>query len=123
MSAEELPRAEWWASDACTLPMAERPLRVTQFDELFSSAVLRVDRPEPGRLKLELNPTAEVAANAAALLVQETACCSFFAFTLTATGGQLLLEVAVPPAHITVLEALASRAATEVSDGGHRRRS
>jgi 8-oxo-dGTP pyrophosphatase MutT (NUDIX family) len=33
-------------------------------------------------------------------VVRETECCSFVTFTLTATGGQVLLEVVVPPAHI-----------------------
>lgn len=108
---------------ACSLPTAEKPARVAEFDELFSSAVLRVDRPEPGRLELELDPTAEVAANTAALVVRETACCTFFTFTLTATGGQLRLKVIVAPAHIAVLDALASRAATAMSSGDHRRRS
>lgn len=102
---------------ACSLPVAERPLRVAEFDELFSAAVLRLERPEPGRVELALDPTAEVAANTAALAVRETACCSFFTFTLTATAGQLRLEVTVPSAHIGVLDALAARAAV-VLDGG-----
>ncbi len=123
MVAEELHLPESWAPDACTLPMAERPLRVAQFDELFSSAVLRVDRPEPRRLELELDPTAEVAASTAALAVRETACCSFFAFTLRAAEGKLLLEVVVPSPHIALLDALAAHAATAVSGRSHRWRS
>ena len=96
---------------------------MAQFDELFSSAVLRVDRPEPDRLELELEPTAEVAASAATLAVQETACCSFFTFTLRATDGQLLLEVYAPAPQIAVLNALAAHAATAMSGGHHRRQS
>jgi hypothetical protein len=123
MSAGELNLTESWMPGACSLPTAEKPARVAEFDEFFSSAVLRVDRPEPGRLELELDPTAEVAANTAALVVRETACCTFFTFMLTATGGQLRLKVIVAPAHIAVLDALASRAATAMSGGDHRRRS
>lgn len=48
-----------------------------------------------------------MAARVADLLVRETDCCSFFTFTLTATDGTLLLEVAVPPAHVEVLDAIA----------------
>jgi hypothetical protein len=29
--------------DACTLPTAEQPLRLAEFDELFATAVRRVD--------------------------------------------------------------------------------
>ena len=38
-----------WAPEACSLPTAERPLRVAEFDELFT-AVLRFDRPQPSSL-------------------------------------------------------------------------
>jgi hypothetical protein len=123
MSAEGPHLSESWAPESCTLPVAQRPVRAAQFDELFSSAVLQVHRPEPERLELELDPTAEVAASTAALAVRETACCSFFAFTLRAAEGRLLLEVAVPSPHIALLDALAAHAVTAVSDGRHRWRS
>ncbi len=105
---------------ACSLPMAERPSRVAEFDELFSSAVLRRGRPEPGRLELELDPTADVAASTAVLVVRETGCGSFFAFILTARDGRLMLEVAVPPTHVTILDGLEARAATAMSGGDRR---
>ena len=123
MSAEELDLAESWVPAECTLPTAERPLRMSEFDDLFSSAVRGLNRPEPGRLRLELDPTAEVAASTAELVVRETECCSFVSFALMATGGQLLLEIVVPPAHIAVLDAFAASAATAMSGGSHRRRS
>ncbi|HEV7453587.1 MAG TPA: hypothetical protein VGO16_19870 [Pseudonocardiaceae bacterium] len=56
-------------------------------------------------------------------MVRETKCCSFLAFALTVTGGQLVLEVVVPPAHIAVLDALAASAAKGMSGSGPRRRS
>ncbi|MGH3692676.1 MAG: hypothetical protein ACRDRX_01500 [Pseudonocardiaceae bacterium] len=116
MNAGQRDPTESWVPDACRLPVAERPLRVAEFDDMFATAVLGLDRPEPARLRLNLKPTAEVAAGTAALVRRETACCSFFVFTLTATGGQLLLEVTVPPAHIAVLDALSARAALAMSD-------
>lgn len=121
MSAEGPDPTESWVSAACTLPAEERPLRVAEFDELLSSAVRDLGRPEPGRLTLELEPTAEVAASTAGLVMRETDCCSLFTFTLTATGGQLLLEVVVPAAHIVVLDALAARATTAMGRGDRRR--
>jgi hypothetical protein len=91
-------------------------------------------------LSLKLDPTVEVAASTAKLVVRETLwfgrpcgsgdpvvretkCRSFLAFALTVTGGQLVLEVVVPPAHIAVLDALAASAATGMSGSGPRRRS
>jgi hypothetical protein len=96
--------------DACTLPSAEQPLRLAEFDELFATAVHGADRTSPTSLRLRLRAEPAVAARAADLVVRETQCCSFFTFTLTATGGQLSLEVAVAAEHADVLEALAARA-------------
>jgi hypothetical protein len=99
-----------WVPEACTLPSVEQPLRVAEFDELFGRAVRGVRRVEPGRIRLELEPTSEVAARAADLVVRETGCCSFFTFALIATGGELHLEVSVPETQVAVLDALAARA-------------
>jgi hypothetical protein len=99
-----------WAPRACRLPTAEQPVRVAEFDELFATAVRSVTRVEPSRLRLALDPDAAVAARTADLAVRETACCSFFAFTLSAAGGRLLLEIGVPAGQVGVLDALAERA-------------
>lgn len=92
--------------DACTLPTAERPLRVAEFDALARQAVLRAERLEPTRLRLDLAPTPQVAARVAELAARETHCCSFFTFSLTLTGGKLSLEVTAPAAHAAVLDGL-----------------
>jgi hypothetical protein len=97
--------------DACTLPTVDRPLRLAEFDDLFATSVRSVNRLEPARLRLDLEPDASVAARAADLVVRETGCCSFFTFTLTATGGEVRLDVTVPPEQVDVLGALAIRAA------------
>ncbi|WP_439658863.1 hypothetical protein ACSHWB_41835 [Lentzea sp. HUAS TT2] len=99
--------SETWAPEACTLPTAERPFRVAEFDELFASGVRH--RPERTRLVLELEPRPEVAARAADLAVRETGCCSFFTFELTATRGALSLAITVPESQAEVLDALAAR--------------
>lgn len=93
------------------MPTAERPLRTAEFDAVFADAVRRVDRPAATRLTLELEPTAEVAARVADLAVRETGCCALFTFALTATAGALRLDVTVAPEQVTVLDALARRAA------------
>ena len=100
-----------WVPQACTLPTAQQPLRVAEFDDLFASAVRSVERTQRQQVRIELVPDAAVAAQAADLLVRETECCSFFTFALTATGGRLWLDVAVPDRHVEVLDALAGQAA------------
>jgi hypothetical protein len=110
MGTSEFDPPGSWVTQACTLPTAERPVRVAEFDRLFTDAVRTTDRQSATRLALELEPTPEVAAQTARLVARETACCSFFTFTLVATGGALRLEVSVPDAHVDVMDALAARA-------------
>ncbi|MFY1688440.1 hypothetical protein [Plantactinospora sp. WMMB782] len=101
---------ESWVPRACTLPTAEQPVRLAEFDDLFDSAVLGVRRVDGLRVRLELRPEPGTAGRVAELMVRETGCCSFFTFTLAATSGQLALEVAVPAGQVEVLDALAARA-------------
>ncbi len=103
-----------WAAEACTLPTAERPLRAASFDEFFAASVQEITRTGSDQVRLDLRPDPDTAARAAGLAAEETACCSFFTFTLTATGGGLTLDITVPPAQRAVLDALAQRAAAAV---------
>lgn len=99
-----------WVPQSCTLPTAEQPLRIAEFDDLFAVGLRGLERVTPTRLQLHLDPAAE--ATARDLTARETSCCSFFSFDYT-TGadGGLLLDVTVPPAHVAVLDSLAARAA------------
>lgn len=101
-----------WVPDACTLPTADRPLRMAEFDALFADAARGVRRMSPEVLRFELAPDPDVAAGAAELAARETSCCSFFTFTLTADGAGLRLDVAVPATRTEVLDALAERVAS-----------
>ena len=93
-----------WAPPDCTLPTAEQPLRVAEFDQLFATALRGQARPGPAHLRLILDGTGEVEATTRDLIARETACCSFFAFNLTRTsGGQLQLDVQVPQGRTEVL--------------------
>lgn len=100
-----------WVPQACTLPAADRPGRMAEFDEVFAQAVRAVERAGPSRMRLDLDPGPGVAGRIAELAAAESGCCSFFTFILTVTGGRLLLEVTVPAAQTAVLDALAARAA------------
>ena len=98
-----------WVPQTCMLPTAERPLRVAEFDEVFTRSVRGAERAGQSRLRLDLDPAPGVAGRIAELAAAETGCCSFFTFTLTVTGGSLLLDVSVPAAGTGVLDALAAR--------------
>lgn len=101
-----------WVPQTCTLPMAEQPLRVAEFDALFAEAVTSVERIGPDRVRMDLRAEPGVAGRAAELAAAETGCCSFFTFTLTASGGSLSLEVSLPSQYVEVLDALSARAST-----------
>ncbi|MGK5440237.1 hypothetical protein ACSNN7_00150 [Micromonospora sp. URMC 105] len=101
-----------WVPDACTLPTADRPLRLAEFDRFFSDAVRGVDRLSPQHLRLRLDGAARVEEAARDLTDRESSCCSFFAFHLSRPDpGSLTLDVRVPAAQVDVLDALAARAA------------
>lgn len=108
-----------WAPTDCTLPTAERPLRVAEFDELFATALRAVGRVGPTHLRLVLDGVGEVETTIRDLLARETACCSFFTFTLTRTGDdRLQLDVQVPAQYTEVLDGLAARATAATSAPG-----
>jgi len=123
MTGTAVPGLElaWVPVDACTLPTADQPLRVAEFDELFFTS-LRAVRPsaegEPmARLLLSGDDT--LPARVQRLADAETSCCSFFTFTVTRLDSAerqqpgetvLALDVAVPTAQADVLDALVRRA-------------
>ena len=94
------------APEPCTLPTVERPMRVAEFDRLFAQALAAVEWLSPQAARIILPPSPEIAAEAADLVVRETECCSFFTFSVTATGGRVHLDVTVPESQTPVLTAL-----------------
>jgi hypothetical protein len=96
------------APDACTLPTAEQPLRVAEFDALFATALRGVEQPEPTRARFLFTDEPGLAHTVRNLTAREAECCSFFAFTIT--EEPLLLEVEVPSRYADVLAALVGRA-------------
>ncbi|MFL1427290.1 MULTISPECIES: hypothetical protein [unclassified Nocardiopsis] len=98
-----------WVPQSCTLPTAERPLRLAEFDDLFTSSARRVEQ-DGTTARIHLGGAAGLADRVRDLAERESACCSFFDFTVEGTDGDLVLTVAVPPEHGEVLDALAARA-------------
>jgi hypothetical protein len=101
-----------WVPEACTLPTVERPLRLAEFDDLFTTALRAQQRQSATTLSWDLDPAAE--ATARDLTERESSCCSFFVFTFHPGDAKLRLDVAVPAAHAEVLDALAERAAARI---------
>ena len=97
---------EDWAPDACTLPTSDRPLRVAEFDDLFTF-VVRSERPLPQQLDVVLRPVVEAAARD--LARREGECCSFFTFEFDAIGDDVVMRIGVPPTQVDVLDALEAR--------------
>ncbi|MEU2334652.1 hypothetical protein ABZ608_13800 [Streptomyces sp. NPDC013172] len=98
-----------WVPQSCTLPTEERPLRVAEWDALFSERLISSSRPEPLRLGLDLAGGPGVEERVRDLVARESGCCSFFTFTTTPGEDLIGLDIAVEAAHETVLDAIAAR--------------
>jgi hypothetical protein len=96
-------------TEACTLPTAQRPLRLAEFDSIFSSAVQSVTRTE-AEVVIRLVGNSGLREQIRDLAERETACCSFFTFAIEGGDDEVELRVSVPPARRDILDALASRA-------------
>ena len=96
--------------DACTLPTAERPLRLAEFDALFTTAVRAVDTLEPTHAQVRLTGPAGLGATVRDLADREARCCSFFEFTVvdgpTTDGEEVTLDIRVPERYADVLASL-----------------
>jgi hypothetical protein len=111
---------DWVPVAACTLPTADQPLRVAEFDALFASALRTVELGDPAasRVRLVLAGDMDLPDRVQRLADAETACCSFFTFRLTPLLGAaaddttvVALDVEVPLDRADVLAALVQRAA------------
>jgi len=101
-----------WVPEACTLPSAEQPLRLAEFDALFTAAIRGGQRLGPRHLRVTLEGGADLAESVRDLADRETQCCAFFTFTVDAPQpGVVQLDIEVPAGHIDVLDALQARAA------------
>jgi hypothetical protein len=104
------PDTGWVSVDACTLPTAEQPKRLAEFDALFQSSLSGLRREEPGWLRLRLHGGDHVTDQVRDLTAREAECCSFFDFTVEHDGAEVVVDVRVPPDKIVVLDGLATQA-------------
>jgi hypothetical protein len=99
------------APESCTLPTADRPLRLAEFTALFATALQRLDRVDARRLRMTLSGGDDIETDVRDLAARESACCSFFSFTVTPTADAVVLDVEVPAAQTAVLDGLTALAA------------
>ncbi|MFJ9813373.1 hypothetical protein ACIRTB_34660 [Streptomyces sp. NPDC101158] len=100
-----------WVPQSCTLPTEERPLRVAEWDALFSERLTSLSRPEPLHLRLNLADGPGIEEWVRDLVARESGCCSFFTFITTPGADVIRLDISVDQAHEPVLDALAARTA------------
>ncbi|MER7576755.1 hypothetical protein [Streptomyces sp. NPDC126514] len=100
-----------WVPQSCTLPTAEQPLRVAQFDALFAERLTGISRPDRLRLQMRLTGGQGAEETVRDLVARESGCCSFFTFTVHPGPEQILVDIAVDGTHEGVLDALQKRAA------------
>jgi hypothetical protein len=108
------------APQECTLPTAEQPLRLAEFDALFAG-LISLDRLGPSHVRMHLAGPADLADIVRDLTARESECCSFFTFAATsvpgASDGRVTLDIEVPLAYAAVVEALAERAEAVAAQG------
>ena len=100
---------EWCARDACSLPIADQPGRVAEWDALFRTAVREIEAV-PGGVRFGLDRSRADVAGVADLADRESQCCAFFTFGVTVATDALALSVDADPEHAEVVAALAARA-------------
>ncbi len=101
----------WTDVAACTLPTTERPRRVAEFDQLFATALLSIERSGETRARLLLSGDDTLMARTQRLVDAESSCCSFFAFDVaTPRAGLVRIDITVPATHADVLVGMLARA-------------
>ncbi|MGN9913939.1 hypothetical protein ACTMTJ_41050 [Phytohabitans sp. LJ34] len=99
----------WVMPDACTLPVAEHPLRLDELDRLFASAVREQRRVSGQHLQLVLVGDNDVEAVTRDLVRRESTCCAFFEFAVERQREGLIVDIRVPDGQTAVLDGLVHR--------------
>jgi hypothetical protein len=91
---------------ACTLSPNDYAGRLDEFRQGVFAHLTGIERPDPARLRLLLDGSADPAA-VRELLVREQGCCAFLGFTLTQGDGRLVADLEVPAEAAPTLDAMA----------------
>jgi hypothetical protein len=106
--------ATWIGGDFCTLPTAARPVRTAEFKDLFAGQLAAPRWISPHQTEFRFG--GDLHDQVSDLVARETACCSFFDFSMTyepdeaVPRSSLVLRVGVPADRRDVLKALTKQA-------------
>jgi hypothetical protein len=100
--------------DACTLPAADMPGRLAEFDAAFAAGLREAELVSPTHARWVFRADQAQAQSLAGLLGREQECCTFFGFGQRSDGDTVTVDVTVPPGQAAVLAALAARAAAHL---------
>lgn len=85
-------------TDSCRLPVAKQRLRAAEFEALFAGSLIGLEWIAPTQLSMRLAGSEGLLDWVRDLTERESACCSFFTFTLTpADDGAVRLDVGGGP--------------------------
>jgi len=76
------------AEDFCTLPTAARPPRVAEFDDLFQDQTAAPRWIDRHRVEFTLAGGDDLYEQVSDLVARESACCSFFDFSITRSARE-----------------------------------
>ena len=94
---------------ACTLSPNDYAGRLDEFRQGVFAHLTGIERPDPARLRLLLDGSADPAA-VRELLVREQGCCAFLGFTVAGGDGRLVADLEVPAEAAPALDAMAALA-------------
>lgn len=108
-------RGSWAPVDACTLPTADQPRRLEEFDGLFATSLISHRREDPLWLRLRLAGSPDVETAARDLTAREAECCSFFDFQVSREDADVVVDVRVALDKAAVLDGLVAQAAAALA--------
>jgi hypothetical protein len=97
--------------ESCTLPAADLPGRLAEFDAAFAAGLRHAEVISPTHARLVFTADQARAEALAGLLSRESECCSFFTFGQQVAGDTVTVDVTVPAGQAEALSVLAARAA------------
>lgn len=106
----------WAETAACTVPTADRPLRVAGVDARFAAHLRGVERPAATEARPVMVGGPDVADRVQRLADAESSCCVFLDGIVTERRDEVVPAVAVPPAYTDVPTGPDSRAASSLGE-------
>jgi hypothetical protein len=95
---------------ACTLDARQASARKATIERLWDDALVELEPTEKG-WRARLHGTQGIERRVRELIVAESRCCAFLAFTFTREGEQLVLDISGPAQARPVIEDFFARAA------------